>query len=218
MPSSYTQWSEGANLLLPDMPGLEWPAAQLALKRGARRFFELSGAYREVCDPLVTLAGVPDYDILDIQDVAVIGLREVAVGTDDFESCGTLDRYITPARMNRLHATAASSSAPEYAAWVNGHLWFYGTPSVSDLPIKATLILVPTYKSEGLPNSVWEEHVDQIVKSARAILHASSGKPYTDPNMARELNFELEREAATARHRADTGGAPISGHTRAHFV
>ena len=203
-----------------DAPGAELPAVLLAIKRGARDFYTKSHAWREVGDVLSTVSGVYDYDILDIENVEVIAIRDVSVGRDAFETGDNpFDRYLTPSQMRRCHVMSPNATgAPEFAAYIDDRLWFHPAPATTDEQICATLILRPTYKRDSLPIGIFQEHQDSISLGALWYLKNSMGKPYSDPAGAAQASAQFMEACAHYLNQADTGGAQVPRETNVQFI
>ena len=214
------KWEAIATQVMVDAPGAELPAVVLAIQRAARDFYTRSHSWREVVDPLVTVAGIPDYDVLDVKDVEVIAVRGVSVGRDTFDgNRGNFDRYLTPEQMQQQHvAYPDRRGPPECAAHIDDRLWFYPTPATSGERIGATLVLRPTYALLGLPRRQFTEHQDAIAVGALWYLKKSIGKPYSDPAGAGAVETAFIYQASHYRNQADTGGAEVPRETTTYFV
>ena len=208
------KWEGIADVLVVDVPGIEWPAAQLALVRAARRFYEQSLAWREVCAPLYTAQGIADYDMLDIPHAEVVALREVFIGTQ--EICP--DEIITPADLRRLAMERPGQGVPRHASWDAGMLWLYPTPAQSGVRITATLALRPTHNAPGLPAQQWDDHIDAIVLGAREILHRSPGKPWTSPDDAMMCGAQFKQAIDDWQIKARLLGTDAQRRVTAHWI
>lgn len=207
------EWKNIADVLMVDVPGVEWPAARLALVSAARKFYEKSLAWREVCAPLFTAAGIADYDMLDIPHAEVVAVREVFIGTRRFHE----DEILAPADFRRLAMERPHQGVPNRATWDRGMLWLYPSPAESGLKITATLACRPTHGAPGLPAQQWEDHIDAIVLGAREILHRSPGKPWTDTDAAMLCAAEFKREVDDWQIKARLQGTDAQRRVAAHY-
>lgn len=207
-------WEKAANLLLVHVSGCEWPMAKQTLINASRQFYELSGAYRVDCSPLVTTQGIGEYDVLDEPHVTVFGLRDVYVGHRRIDD----ENVLTPARFLQFSkARGGTGGSPEMCAWFNDALNLFPVPTLTGEEIQATLLVKPDTDSVGLPKELWDQHIDYLVWGARAELHASFNKPYSSPVDA-AVNMSRFTEAAnTERVRIETGGADVRLRTRPRF-
>ncbi len=214
---SRTSLADMADSVMMDTPGVEWPAALRALKRGARNWYRDSLSWRERATPLVTSPGLAYYDILDIADVSVVAVRNVVVGTDDFDR-EAHRRYVKPEFMRMLHQTRPGNGAPEVAAWVDDHLWLWPAPATEGAVIGATLCLQPTLASDDIPTRLFDQHEEFIVKAARAILLRIPNQTFTDRQEAALLEDELRIKAGDEALRADNGNSLATSESRPYFI
>lgn len=207
------KWDEAADLLMIDIPGLEWPAARLALVRAARKFYERSLAWREVCEPLLTAEGIADYDMLDIPHAEVVAVREVYIGTRRIHD----DEILAPADFRRLARERPHQGMPFKATWDSGMLWLYPTPIASGIPLAATLACRPTHGAPGIPAQQWEDHIDAIVLGARELLHRSPGKPWTSADDAMLCGAEFQRQIEDWQVKARLQGTDAQRRVTAYY-
>ena len=196
---------------MPHLSGAEWPIVRIALVTQARRFYSQTHAWRESCAPLYTVKGVADYDILDVKDTSVIALRDVFVGQR------RLCHELTPVEYRR-ERVRRPEGCPEAAAWIEDRLWLLPVPLQTGELIQATAILQPARQCKGLPQELFDLHIDAIVYGARAFLHESPGKPYSDSTLAGYFRGLFEQSFGQFRDRADTGGADVVRRTVPQFL
>lgn len=203
--SNLKAWDNHIRQVLVDVPGCEWDAAELALKQAAREFFQITDAWREVCDPVNLQKGIADYNVLDVRDTIVIGVRDVFVN-------GTLlpdeDSYLTPDAFRRLRLQDDREGMPNKVSYFDDLLWMHPKPQQSGLSLSVTLVLQPTYESRGLPPEVFDRFIDTIGIGAIAILKNSQKKPYTDPDGFKLARAQFKQECGKWQIWAETGGVP----------
>jgi len=109
------------------------------------------------------------------------------------------------------------SGVPEYITVDADVLILSGAPSESDVPIVVDATFKPSLANEGLPDDLWDQHIEAIVEGAKARLYKSPKKPYADLSLSAEARDTFVRAMGVARARASSGSTKVKRRVRAHF-
>ena len=193
-------WEEIDQQLMVAAPGCEWPMARLTMIEAAREFYQRSFAWLIDCMPIVTMAGVRDYDMLDVSNVDVVRMEQAFVNGEPVEPT---DRQ-TFTGLTTDAASRASSGQPQYCVFRDGLVEFWPTPGQTGQQILVSFAVKPERGAAGLPRPQWDEHIDWILEGAVARLMLSPKKPYSDPDLGAYHRRAFEDHILTAAWKADT--------------
>ena len=193
------KWEEAAPRVLVHASGCEWPMARLMLIEAAREFFARSCTWVIDCNPLLTMTGIPDYDMLDVRGVDVVRLQQAFVNGQQLEAQG-IDEFTRVRQSN----AGAMTGQPEAAVFRDGLVEFFPTPGATGQTIMVSFVVKPEIAAIGLPSPQWEAHMDAIIDGALSKLLLSPGKPYADPTSGRRHEERFLDAITTAAWMADT--------------
>lgn len=191
-------WEEIDQQMLVQVPGCEWPMARLTLLEAAREFYAKSFAWIVNCSPIVTMAGVREYDMLDVSGVDVVRMEQTFV---DGEPLEPVDRQtFTSLSTDQI----ASTGQPRYAVYRDGLVELWPVPQQTGQAILVSFAVKPERAASGLPRPQWDEHIDWILEGAVGRLLLSSKKPYSDPELGAMARRAFEDHIMVAAWKADT--------------
>lgn len=204
-------WEDAQDLILPDVRDCPWPMAQSRLVLAARAFFSRSGTWTAKLDPIPSQRGVANYpEIVPTTNMEIVRVRECWYGRDQVHPLlpdEFFDRIIERTEL----------AVPEYMTVDIDELLLSCAPSESDIPIKVEGFFKPSMHCPGLPDDLWDQHIEAIVEGAKARLFRSQSKPYSDLNLAMLSEQSFRKAIGSARERSSKGSAKARRRVRAHF-
>ncbi len=184
-------WTEFYDTLLPDVPGCNPAMANVALRHAAREFCERTKAWDEWRGPQLTVATSIQYDFDIGTGEEVVKLLGATLAGNDLEVRSVND-------MPNNWQTASGSLS---GILTQDRRTFYVIPQrEAGLEIKTRVALKPSNKGTGVSDELFAHYLEDICVGARARLHASIKKPYTDKDAALLCKAEFSaRMAKVAR-------------------
>ncbi len=204
-------WRDAAPLILPDLNDCPWEMAQSRLLLAAREFYSRSGAWRYSLEPFVTQANVFEYDAVDFNGAEVVRVLSAWHGSDPLEPLDADTRQME-------EANPSTSGTPSKIGYENQAIYLYPTPGEGGVAVRVDVMLQPALDATGLQDWMWSEHIEAIVKGAKARLYATQGKPYTDLTMASLMGQEFKDEISRAYWLTSRASGRGRGRVRAHFM
>lgn len=203
-------WDDARDLILPDVPGCPWEMARSRLILAAREFFSRSGTWSATLDPIPSQLGVAEYpEIVPTANMEIVRIRQCYYGTKELEPL-TPDEFFD-------RQMDAPSGLPEFMTVDADVLILSGAPTESGVDIVVEATFKPSLANEGLPNDLWDQHIEAIVEGAKARLYKSPKKPYTDLALSADARGAFLRLAGIARTRAAQGSTKARRRVRAHY-
>ena len=204
-------WEDAADLLLPDVRDCPWAMARSRLILAAREFFARSGVWTAKLDPIPSQAGVAEYEeIVPTANMEIVRVRECWYGTAEVQP-------LLPNQFFDREIEHTETGVPEYMTVDADVLLLSCAPAESGIDIRVEAIFKPSMVNQGLPDDLWDQHVETIVEGAKALLYRSQAKPYTDLQLAGIARQEFINATGTARERASKGSARAIRRVRGHF-
>lgn len=184
-------WAEFYDTLLPDVPGCNTAMANVALRHAAREFCERTRAWDEWRGPQLTVATSIQYDFDISAGEEVVKLLGATLAGNDLDV-----RSVNDMPNNWLTASGSLSGI-----LTQDRRTFYVVPQrEAGLEIKTRVALKPSNKGTGVSDELFAHYLDDICVGARARLHMSIKKPYSDAGMAGVCRSDFElRMAKVAR-------------------
>lgn len=184
-------WTEFYDTLLPDVPGCNPAMANVALRHAAREFCERTKVWDEWRGPQLTVATSIQYDFDIGGGEEVVKLLGATLAGNDLDVRSVND-------MPNNWQTASGSLS---GILTQDRRTFYLVPQCeAGLEIKTRVALKPSNKGTGVSDELFAHYLEDICVGARARLHASIKKPYTDKTAAAECRADFNmRMAKVAR-------------------
>lgn len=180
-------WTEFYDTLLPDVPGCNPAMANIALRHAAREFCERTKAWDEWRGPQLTVATSIqyDFDIATTEEVVKL-LGATLAGCD----------------LKVLSVNDLPNNWQTYTGCTSGILTqdrrtFYVIPQrEAGIEIRTRVALKPSNKGTGVSDELFAHYLEDICVGARARLHTSIKKPYTDKTTAAECRADFDQRMA----------------------
>lgn len=187
--------------LLPLVPGCPEPVAELALRRAAQRFCELTRAWRVEMDPVILVADIDVYDLelpsatelVRIEAAALNGQR-LRVAPVDEAGGGRSQLRCLDGRQIVLEPAPAGPGS-----------------------LVVTASVKPGDSALALEDFMVGQHRDLIARGAAARLKQQPGKTYSDPTMGLTMWSSFESDCASVRERVRRGFGRVPPRVRAHI-
>lgn len=184
-------WAEFYDTLLPDVPGCNPAMANVALRHAAREFCERTRAWDEWRGPQLTVATSIQYDF------------DISAGEEVVKLLGAT---LAGCDLDVLSVNDLPNNWQTYPGCTRGILTqdlrsFYVIPQrEAGIEIRTRIALKPSNKATGVTDTLLAQYLEVICLGARARLHASIKKPYTDQLAAASCRADFElRMAKVAR-------------------
>jgi len=195
-------WAQAEGLVAVDLPGAAWPTVEDSLRTVARDYFNRTQAWRATLDPQLSAVGVFEYDAVE-----ETGAEPIKILTATYDK--TPLRPLTTREFMLERAQAAGNGNPEFVSFNGESLLVWPPAIVAGRQILVEVAFRPSLNAKGLPDEVWNEHIDALIEGTKAKIKVMKDMPFTDYEGAR---------VAAANYRSAIGSAHISatkGYTRA---
>jgi hypothetical protein len=204
------RWESAADLILPRVVDCPWPMARQELALAAREFYSKSLAWRYDMPAFPVQAGLSEYDAVDQLDAEVVRVLSGWIDRDE----------LTPLTADELLAHRArgeTGGPPKYVSYVDDSLTLLPAPSQGGAACRVSIALRPTLSTKGLPNQLWADHIVDIVEGARARLHLTQGKPYSDTTLGIEAKTRFDDAVLTEYWKRAKNSTRGRGRVKAYF-
>jgi hypothetical protein len=178
--------------VLPMVPGCPEPVAELAIKRAAQRFCELTRAWRVTLDAVTLSAGEDTYD-LPLPD------RSELVR---IESARLADRDIAVATPN-----GERSRFESYLSCDDGRTLVMNPLPAAALDLRLIVTAKPSNEALGVEDFIYGRYAPIIAMGAIGLLKQHPAKTYTDPAGGAGQWAEFESRCSTVRNALWRGNA-----------
>lgn len=203
-------WADAKSLILPDLKDCPWEMAKSRLILAAREFYARTGAWRQELET-TSIADVADYPEVSPNDAELVRAKSAFYGTEEITPLVPTDFF------KEQTEDPSSATTPEFMTVNAGVLWLHRPPLESGVEIKAEVTLKPLLTATGLPEDLWNEHIEHIVEGAKYRLYKSQAKPYTDLNLAALARDAFTRAMGVSGSRARRGSTRAARRVRAHY-
>lgn len=188
--------------VLPDVPGVNEPAAELALLKAAREFCERTRAWRVTLDPTGISAGIDEYDLELPAKSELVRIESAKRGTVDVK--------------------VAMPNAPlgRNEAWIeclDGRTLTVNPVPAAAASLVLNVTLKPSLSAVGVEDYLFERYADVISLHAIAALKRQAGKTYTDVAGAVDPEARFNDQCADIRNLLWRGSARNAPRSRAVF-
>jgi hypothetical protein len=201
-------YEEFFSWVLPEVAGCPEITALQSIRDSVIQFCELSLIHQVDHDPISVVAKIADYDI----ETPLTNYRVLKVMKAFYKG-----KELAPAGPDEVTDPAL------YNSTIGGYTPTYNTPTaffqkdttritlmpIPDqtlaLAITMRIALVPTRSSVGCEDFIFEQWVEPIAAGAVARLQLSSGRPYSNPQAARDNQARFMAGVNIARLRAVRG-------------
>lgn len=194
--------------ILPEVPGAPEPVILLAIRSAAIEFCERSLILTRDHDPVTLVEGIIDYDLEPpVKDTLIIKIQRAWVNGNKIDPLAP-DFIAAASVYNRLYEDyEAKPSTPQYYLQKEER-----SVTVWPVPDKnyrngltMRVALKPTRSSESVEDVIFEDYAEVIAAGALSRLMASTGKPYTNVQMAAVNKMMFDRGVNVAKLRANAG-------------
>lgn len=184
-------WAEFYDTLLPDVPGCNTAMANVALRHAAREFCERTRAWDEWRGPQLTVATSIQYDFDISAGEEVVKLLGATLAGNDLDVRSVNDMP------NNWRTYPGCTSG----ILTQDRRTFCVIPQrAAGLEIRTRVALKPSNKGTGVSGELFAHYLEDICVGAKARLHASIKKPYSDKETAAECRADFNlRMAKVAR-------------------
>lgn len=197
-------WSDFYDLVMPDLPGCPFAAADSALRQSAITFCEQSLAWQAIHPDISIAAGTAQYAFASPEGTVVHAISYAALNGEEIESHGG-EMSITTSNWRR------KSGTPQYVLGGATSLTLVPQP-VADGTLAMIVALKPSAASTGIiEDTLFNEYCEVIVHGALARLMLSPRKPYTNVQFAayHQQQFTIKTAAAGVRVARSHTRAPL---------
>lgn len=194
--------------ILPYAPACPDMTIEAAIIAAAIQFCEESKAYQYDMDPISTVAGVGEYDLEPPSGAVVDRIHSVkynGIGLDPVSMKGMTDRV--PKR-------TTWTSTPKYFLKNSSTTLLLGPIPAASLTngLEIRLILKPTRTSSSIPDELYDDYYEAILRLALYRILSIPRKDWSDPATARDQFALYQGELLRAKQRArqaEGGSVPI---------
>ena len=201
-------YEEFFSWVLPEVAGCPEITAIQSIRDSVIQFCELSLIHQVDHDPISVTAKISDYDIeTPITYCRVLKIMKAFYKGKELEPASP-DEVTDPAVYN----TNIGGYVPSYSTPTSFFQKDTATLTLMPIPdqslasaITMRIALVPTRNSSGCEDFIFEQWVEPIAAGAVARLQISSGRPYSNPQAARDNQARFMSGVNIARARAVRG-------------
>lgn len=194
-------WADFSPYILPYVVGCPDPVLTHHIRLAAIDFFRRTCAWQETLEPDTTF-GV-EFDMMPDQCQQVIKIRSVSV-----------DGRTWPLVSAQHGLELVRSQSPQDFAFTQDNRTIFIYPQCDvDRPVQVDVVLAPTLKATGLPDTVAYQHASDIAFGAIASIQRIPGQPFTDLNSSTIKQMEYNTRTATVA--AKTSRGLMTGRMRA---
>lgn len=176
--------------LMPLVPSCPEPVAELALRRAAQRFCDLSRAWRVVLDPITLAEGIDAYDVELPQRTELVRIEAAKLNGHDVH-VATRDEETQRGR--------------DYVFCPDGKEVYVNPVPGGPGALALTACLKPSNAAAGVEDFIADGHLELIARGAAGRLMQQRGKAYSDPSGGLLMWGEFEGECLRIRERARRG-------------
>jgi hypothetical protein len=196
----------------PYLPNCPRAVMIVAIRQSAIDFCQKSMFWRMEMEPLITVAGIREYELDFPPETIVVSVRAMTYDgrpikekdIDELDACRShwrTDQGTPDAFVYRDPATVLLSKEPQ-----------------ESVELAATLALKPTQTALTCGDILFDEYMNGIAAGAIAQLMLQPGKPWTQPQLAATFGASYTADVEQARVRATTGyGRRVVRRSRAYF-
>ena len=201
-------WTEFYDTLLPEVPGCNPAMADIALRHAAREFCERTRAWDEWRGPQLTVATSIQYDFDIGKSEEVVKLLGATLAGCDLEVLSVND---------------LPNNWQTYPGCTRGILTqdrrtFYVIPQrEAGIEIRTRVALKPSNKGTGVSDELFAHYLDDICVGARARLHMSMKKPYSDAGMAGVCRSDFEQRMAKVARAVEKSFSRVPRRVKPNF-
>lgn len=186
-------WSDFYDLVMPDLPGCPFAAADGGLRQSAITFCEQSLAWQATHPDISIAAGTAEYAFASPEGTAVHSITYAALNGEEIDSHG--------GQMSTISTRRRKSGTPQYVLGGATSLTLVPQP-VAGGTLSMIVALKPSATSRGIiEDTLFNEYGEVIVHGALARLMLSPRKPYTNVQFAayHQHQFTIKTAAAGVR-------------------
>ncbi|SOD41725.1 phage adaptor protein [Nitrosovibrio sp. Nv4] len=198
-----TIWSDFYDLVIPDLPGCTFSAADSALRQSAITFCEQSLAWQVAHPDVPVVAGIAGYAFAPPEGTVVHAVTFAALDGEEIAP------YLGGAGVSAQN-WRGWISAPQYIVDDAASITLVPRPGAAAILIM-TVALKPSPVSTGIDDALFNEYREAIVHGALARLMLSPKKPYTNAQLAayHQQQFSIKTAAAGLRAARSHTRAPL---------
>lgn len=173
------KWETFYDLILPEVPGVSTDLVKLHLRQTAIEFFEESGVFNVMLDPISVNANIAEYD-LDNPDstVDIAQIKQVWFGSKKLDPT-TFDE------LGQAPDTWMDRKAEEptnYTQEAQNTIRLFPTPTKSlRNGLRVRVALRPSLTAAGLEDWVATKYIQELCAGVKAVLMEMSNKPWSNP-------------------------------------
>lgn len=201
-------WAEFYDTLLPDVPGCNPAMANVALRHAAREFCERTKAWDELRGPQLTIDDTIQYDFDTSGGEEVVKLLGATLDGHDLDVRSINDM---PGNWQTYPGCASGILTQDLRT-------FYVVPArAAGMAIRTRVALKPSNKATGVTDELFAQYVEDICLGARARLHQSIKKPYTDQGAAAACREAFEQRMAKVARAVEKSFSRVPRRVKAQF-
>ena len=174
-----------------------------AIKDAVLSFCKRSSAYRFTLDPILTVAGLFEYDIELPRNTSI---------TDTYSVIHAKKEIFPDTEQGATHANpewrTEKSTPTHYIRPSNKTISLVPVPILSGQSVNIHAALKPTLKATSIADDFVEDNVDGIMAGAMANLFNSHDMPWANPQRAMKHEAEFEAHILIAKGKADGRNGP----------
>ena len=196
-------WSDFYDLVMPDLPGCPFAAADSALRQSAITFCEQSLAWQAIHPDISIAAGTAEYAFAPPEGTVVHTIIYAALNGGEIEPhAGEMSIAISDWRRK--------TGMPQYVLGGPTSLTLVPEPAAAGT-LTMIVVLKPSGASTGIEDALFNEYREVIVHGAFARLMLSPRKPYTNAQFAayHQQQFAIKTAAAGMRVARSHARAPL---------
>ncbi|SOD42370.1 phage adaptor protein [Nitrosovibrio sp. Nv4] len=195
-------WSEFYDLIIPDVPGCPFAAADIALRQSAITFCEQSLAYKATHGDIAVTSGTASYAFVPPAQAVIHTITYAQFDDDELRITGESGIHIADWRNE--------TGTPEYIMGGATSLTLVPEPDVSGT-LTMIVALKPSVDATGVDDLLFNEYREAIVHGALSRLMLSPKKPYSSAQLAayHAQQFTIKTAAAGMRAARNYTRSPL---------